>query len=610
MQNSFNLLDEPWLKVSDKDGHIDTVSLIDLFKHAQGYRQLAGEMPAQDLAILRFLLAILLTVYSRYDANGQPYDWVDVNADTMEPIIGDEDEQEDLLDDYADNQGALYQTWASLYAKKQFSDVVIQYLEKHRDRFNLFDDKYPFCQVTPELFNKTVKPAKQIKPGKTVGEVIIRLLNRTISESGNSIVVAAPRANSAKDDISLDELARWMITYQNFSGASDKTQADYANKGKHKYSTGWLFAIHPVYVEGDSLFDTLMLNLTLTTDNHASLIERPVWEKEPADYLDDRIAELMPDNLAELYTLWSRLLYLRKNENGLTLFAAKLPLPDSTNSFLEPMTVWQLNRKEKNYFAPKIKESDLQRSMWTNFGEYVPTSGDARTPGVVTWVKALQRADILPRQKPINLVTTGFLKDNNPSSQMPTYELHDQLKLPADVIFDSRMEQAWPKRIGDAVQATNRAISIYSSLAHVVGGFQGYNKSNGLDKFANKLVKQVYTQMNVPFANWLNGLTSSDDRDKKVQEWYQTARRVLHQACQEALTTASPEQFHKTLKPNDYLPVSARTKVFGKEPRALFEVVSYYWNVIRKVLPITNTQKEDVKSDESNKQKLSYSDDC
>lgn len=600
-QNPFNLLDESWLKVSDKDGHIDTVSLIDLFKHAQDYRQLAGEMPAQDLAILRFLLAILLTVYSRYDANGYLYDWVDLNEDTMEPIIGDDDERENLFDDYADNQETLYQTWATLYEKKQFSDVVIKYLEKHRNRFNLFDDKYPFCQVPPELFNKTVKPAKQIKPGKTVGEVVIKLLNRTISESGNSIAPFSPRATIAKNDMEYDELVRWMITYQNFSGASDKTQVDYANKSKHKYSTGWLFTIHPVYIEGDTLFDTLMLNLTLTTNNHTSLIECPVWEKDPADYLDDRIAELMPDNLAELYTLWSRLLYLRRDEKGPTLFAAKLPLPDSTNSFLEPMTVWQLGRKEKNYFAPRIKENDLQRSMWTNFGEYVPTSGDDRAPGVVSWVKALQKNNILSRQKPIDLITTGFLKDNTPSSQMPIYELYDQLKLPADVIFDSRMKQSWPKRIGDAVQATNWAISIYSSLAHIVGGFQGYNKNTGLDKFANKLVKQVYTQLNIPFTNWLSSLKADDDRDQKVQEWYRTTRRILYQACQDALTTASSEQFHKTLKPNKYLTANARTKMFGEEPRALFEVVYYYWHVITLALPVANSRKEDAKTDESNK---------
>jgi CRISPR system Cascade subunit CasA len=52
----------------DLQGNEQLVSLLDVFKNAQNYRQLAGEMKAQDLSILRFLLAILTTVYSRVDA--------------------------------------------------------------------------------------------------------------------------------------------------------------------------------------------------------------------------------------------------------------------------------------------------------------------------------------------------------------------------------------------------------------------------------------------------------------------------------------------------------------------------------------------------------------
>lgn len=593
MQNSLNLLDEPWLKVSDKDGRIDTVSLIDLFKHAQDYRQLAGEMPAQDLAILRFLLAILLTVYSRYDANGRLYDWVDVNTDTMEPIIGDEDEQEDLLDDYADNQGALYQTWATLYEKKQFSDVVIQYLEKHRDRFNLFDDKYPFYQAPLDFYNQSVPANKQIKDSKTPGEVAIKLLNRTIAESNNSLATYASRADSAKNDITTDEMVRWMITYQNYSGVSDKTTVKRDSKIKGT-AAGWLFSIHPVYIKGDDLFDTLMLNLTLTTDNHASLIERPVWEQSLSEYRDKRTTATMPDNLAELYTLWCRLLYLKRDENGeLHLFAAKFPRPDSGNSFIEPMTTWKFSSKNKTYFAPAFSSDDLQKSMWANFGEYISTDGSGQTPGVVSWAKALQKHQLLPRQKPIELVTTGFLKDNNASSQMPVYQVYDELKLPADVIFDPKMAHTWPERIKDAVWTTRRAIGAYNSLACVVGGFNGFTKRTGLSGFVDQRVKQVYTQMNVPFSDWLSSLKADDDRDKKVQEWYRTARQILHQACQEALASASPEQFHKSLKPNDFLTAKAHTKVFGKEPKSLFEVVNYYWHTIKLILPVASNQKED-----------------
>ena len=45
---------------------------------------------------------------------------------------------------------ALYETWEKLWANKIFPNIVNQYLEKWRDRFYLFDEKYPFFQVTKE----------------------------------------------------------------------------------------------------------------------------------------------------------------------------------------------------------------------------------------------------------------------------------------------------------------------------------------------------------------------------------------------------------------------------------------------------------------------------
>ena len=68
----FNLLREPWVRVRTQDGTIRTVSLTDALLHAHAYVDLAGEMPTQDAAMLRLLLAVLHTVFSRVDGNGVP----------------------------------------------------------------------------------------------------------------------------------------------------------------------------------------------------------------------------------------------------------------------------------------------------------------------------------------------------------------------------------------------------------------------------------------------------------------------------------------------------------------------------------------------------------
>lgn len=56
---SFNLIDEPWILVRGMEGEMREVSLMELFEQAPCIRRLANDLPTQDFAILRVLLAIL-----------------------------------------------------------------------------------------------------------------------------------------------------------------------------------------------------------------------------------------------------------------------------------------------------------------------------------------------------------------------------------------------------------------------------------------------------------------------------------------------------------------------------------------------------------------------
>ena len=71
MAPEFNLLDEPWIRVLKKDCSEQEVSITEALIHAHEYLDLSGDMPEQDMAVLRLLLAVLHTVFSRVDENGQ-----------------------------------------------------------------------------------------------------------------------------------------------------------------------------------------------------------------------------------------------------------------------------------------------------------------------------------------------------------------------------------------------------------------------------------------------------------------------------------------------------------------------------------------------------------
>ncbi len=119
---SFNLVKDPWIRAMEKDSGIERIiSLEEAFKNSQKYLCLSGDMKFQDLAVMRFMLAILTTVYTRFDAGDNPYEWIELDDDMRFVRLVDEYDEDDLFD-----------TWERLYGQGHFSDAVVEYLYKMR----------------------------------------------------------------------------------------------------------------------------------------------------------------------------------------------------------------------------------------------------------------------------------------------------------------------------------------------------------------------------------------------------------------------------------------------------------------------------------------------
>ena len=142
--SKFNLLDEPWIAVIDHQGITRELSLLDFFAQAHLYRDFAGDTKTQDFAVMRMLLAVLHTVFSRFDATGKPYPYLrlDERYKPSQPV------EPSNKDDYEE---CLYYTWLDLYKSGKFPAIISQYLEKWRDRFYLFDEQYPFFRLNNQI---------------------------------------------------------------------------------------------------------------------------------------------------------------------------------------------------------------------------------------------------------------------------------------------------------------------------------------------------------------------------------------------------------------------------------------------------------------------------
>ncbi|MFR4778395.1 MAG: type I-E CRISPR-associated protein Cse1/CasA, partial [Finegoldia magna] len=138
----FNLIDEGWIPVIYKNsGENKTLSIREIFQDADKIKSLSTDSPTQDFAVLRILLAILQTVYSRYDYESEIYPEIQLD----EKFRQKEDiEDSEELRDYKNN---LIITWKKMWENETFTQCLYDYLYNWHDRFFLFDTDYPFFQV-------------------------------------------------------------------------------------------------------------------------------------------------------------------------------------------------------------------------------------------------------------------------------------------------------------------------------------------------------------------------------------------------------------------------------------------------------------------------------
>lgn len=502
----FNLLDEEWINVvTDYKGTTKPVGMKEFFENAHNYIALAGDTPTQDFAVMRFLLAVLHTVFSRYDADGNAYEMLEMN-DRMQP----KEEPEEDLEEYED---LLMDTWKDLWNKGKFPEIVNEYLEKWRDRFNLFDDKYPFYQVT----EKEIDVSKINKPAPS--EVLGKNINRRISESANKIALFSPKYSSDlnKEKMSQDEFARWLLTFQSYSGLSDKV---IFGKEKYKASKGWLFDLGGVFLSSDNLFKTLLLNLQLK--NFTNKIQKPCWEFSPEEVVQKQMSFEPIDNIAELYTVWSRAVCIKdySPENAFSMSIVKLPEVIHEDQFLEPMTIWRYNTTgdNKEKFTPR--KHQMNKSMWRSFGLITETESEEnldpknkkRKPGIIDWMNKI--SDFVD-DKIIKINSISMEDDGNATSWVPTNEVVDHLYID-EAVFNDLEKEGWIYRINKVVDMTKEVVEfIYKGFLNDINEIRNLESKD----FANNGVELLYYEIDKPFRDWILSIDINDDKEKKITDW-------------------------------------------------------------------------------------------
>lgn len=485
MEREFNLLDEPWVRVMDNDCNVKEISLKDAILSAHKYKELAGETRSQDVAILRLILAVMHTVFSRYNTDGES---IDISEDIDLPI----------------------EIWKEIWNKGYIPDKAInKYFDLWHDRFWLFDEKYPFYQSV------AVKgKGKPYNTAKMIGSLF---------ESGNKPRLFAER----KDDgrvLTYPEAARWLVHIINFD--------DIAAKAPTPKKT-WTGKLGIICFEGNNLFETIMLNYVANAGVNTDVYKNnPSWETEIPHTEFNQIVSV-PTNQAALLTLQSRRLYLNRENDKITgYYISGGDCFDEEEVFAEQMTLWRYVKGTKGTqdgFKPM--RHDPSKKTWQEFGsiaafpETKMKEGDSEnrhTPGIVKWLEFLRGENILNKEYMVKVSTISVVYDYGQATSLPVIDsINDTLTFHSQLFLEAG--RVWRHRINseiDKCEKTARAVAYLSIDIQKAAGASG-------DKLSGNDAKiQFYDLIDRPFRLWLAKLNVDECDSDYLDDFEENIKRI------------------------------------------------------------------------------------
>lgn len=505
MLPSFDLVSRPWLPAQRLDGTTVELSLLEVFAQAHTLRRLVGDLPTQEFALLRLLLAIL---HDAVDGPQELEDWEEL--------------------------------WAAKDAKA-FA-AVPEYLDRHRAGFDLLHPERPFFQVA----------------GLRTGKNEIASLNRIVADVPNGEQFFAMRRPGV-ERLSLAESARWLVHTHAYdsSGIKSGMEGDDRVKGGKVYpqGVGWAGGLGGVFAEGTTLRDTLLLNLIatgediLTADRKADM---PVWRRDsppgPGVSQEDP-SVTRPSGPRDLYTWQSRRLLLHTEDDAVTgvVLGYGDPLAPHNRWKAEPMTGWRRSpAQEKKLGLPTVylpRQHDPNRAAWRGLASLLyaqrsetDTTGrgtDRSIPsGVVRWLTLLCSEDVL---RPDALIRTRLVGAVYGTQQSVVDEVvDDAITLPVILLHQER-----PLHGAAAVDAASDAEKAVSALGHLAGHLA---RAAGSEPGpATETARDLgFGAFDGPYRTWLRTLGETDDPLAARAAWQSTARRIVHGLGRQLLATAGP----------------------------------------------------------------------
>ena len=452
-----NVVDSRWIPVTFADGTQRNVSLAEVFREGAGIADLAVR-PHERIALMRLLVCV-----------------------AQAALDGPEDED----------------GWPE--AAKQLPSAAAAYLEKWRDRFELFGEGPRFLQVRAKAMSEF--------------EASKMLFHRA---SGNNSTLFDHEGGSTRR-LTDAEFALALLCFQNMSASIG---AGYTGKApcldRHFLQT-WLI--------GDNLLATILANGVdrgMAEKLFPAGFGRPVWESDTA-FGGEHFQRNTTLSFLGRLTPVTRQVWL--NENGLSFELAQPgishPAFEEYREAAATITVSKKDTEERF-----LLRGDLNKRPWRDLQHIV----EARQGGQSNRPLPLQRSEPAPFRR---LWLGALITDGKGKYEDTIEAVYD---VPRELLWEARQSiyargvefaEAWRGRLGKAVAAYAGQLKTAPDYARAERHFW-----NALDQRRPELFT-VVSDVSV-----LNGKTFWEAR----VPWTQSVRRAAHEAYRFACPQETPRQ--------------------------------------------------------------------
>lgn len=504
---SFNLVDEPWVRIRDENGNMREVSLLELFNQAPHIKCLANDLPTQDFAIVRLALAILQR--------------------SIVPTVDEDDDPSEV--------------WGELWNAGELPMPQIEsYLALWHKRFDLFDGDEPFMQIadlhTPKNDYSDVKKIIADVPD---GEALFSL-----------------RSGIGVESLSYAEAARWLVHAQAFDPAGIKsgTVGDPRVKNGKSYpiGIGWAGGIGGLYFEGHTLFETMLLNFIACDADEDVLFpfdDVPSWERPVEKFGED---DRFPTGRLDLFTWQSRRIRLVPRDGRVAgVVLTNGDKIDSRNlNHLEPMTAWRRSlaqeKKQKSplpIYMPRIHQPD--RALWRGLDSVFGSDGEEEAPSVIppgieTWLSYLASSDggnQIGREYLLMVHAVGF--EYGTQNSVIVNVIDDKVELKAFLL--SRKGRPLVTLAKQCAEETSRGVTVLGNLAGNLCKAAGGSGADEINGAISASKKQAYFEVDASFRSWLAGLDEASDLVAARERWRRLARSKIAAVAGDLLQDLGPD---------------------------------------------------------------------